>query len=224
MDVWGLREELFDIARRIGTVGYCCLVPDLYYRQGTISHEYRDERGQMITLDSLDAEKRNCVMAPLNHLTDSMVVEDTGAILEFIDTQECVRRGDPVGCIGYCMGGRHVLRVIGRYLDRFKASVSLHGTGLLTQAVDSPHLSALNAQGEVYCGFGDKDRHTPPALVDGLRSAFLAAGVRYKYEVHEGADHGYALPERDVYDKQSANRDWEKIFAMFHRQLRPYSG
>src|SRR5256885_15640426 len=34
MDFWGVREELFDIARRVGTVGYYCLVPDLYYRPG----------------------------------------------------------------------------------------------------------------------------------------------------------------------------------------------
>jgi carboxymethylenebutenolidase len=186
MDVWGLREELFDIARRIGTVGYCCLVPDLYYRQGKIRNEYRNDRGQMITLDSLDADKRNRVLAPLQHLTDSMVVEDTGAILDFLDAQQCVRRGAPVGCMGYCMGGRHVFRVTGHYPARFKASVSLHGTELLTQAADSPHLSALKAQGEVYCGFGEKDRHTPPTMVDALRSAFLSAGVHYKYAIHSG--------------------------------------
>ena len=36
MDFWGIREELFDIARRIGTVGYHVTVPDLYYRQGEV--------------------------------------------------------------------------------------------------------------------------------------------------------------------------------------------
>ena len=53
MDVWGLREELFDVARRVATVGYFCVVPNLYYRQGRIRNEYRNAKGQMITLDSL---------------------------------------------------------------------------------------------------------------------------------------------------------------------------
>jgi carboxymethylenebutenolidase len=37
--------------------------------------------------------------------------------------------------------------------------------------------------------------------------------------VHPGADHGYPLPDRDVFDKRAANRDWEIIFAMFRRCL-----
>jgi dienelactone hydrolase len=32
MDVWGVREVLYDLARRIATVGYYVMVPDLYYR------------------------------------------------------------------------------------------------------------------------------------------------------------------------------------------------
>jgi carboxymethylenebutenolidase len=34
MDIWGVREELYDIARRVGIVGYYCMVPDFYYRNG----------------------------------------------------------------------------------------------------------------------------------------------------------------------------------------------
>jgi len=43
--------------------------------------------------------------------------------------------------------------------------------------------------------------------------------VRYRAIVHAGTEHGYALPDRDIYHKASANRDWENIFAMFRRQL-----
>jgi carboxymethylenebutenolidase len=54
----GLREELFDNARRIATVGYYCVVPNFYYRQGKIRNEYRNDKNQMITLDRLDEERR----------------------------------------------------------------------------------------------------------------------------------------------------------------------
>ncbi|OFZ98879.1 MAG: hypothetical protein A3H35_08300 [Betaproteobacteria bacterium RIFCSPLOWO2_02_FULL_62_17] len=47
--------------------------------------------------------------------------------------------------------------------------------------------------------------------------------VRYQFCVHAGAIHGYALPDRDIYDKQAAERDWEHIFAMFHRQIPAYA-
>ncbi|MEK9707745.1 MAG: dienelactone hydrolase family protein, partial [Alphaproteobacteria bacterium] len=32
MDAPGIREELYDMARRLATVGYCVLLPNLYYR------------------------------------------------------------------------------------------------------------------------------------------------------------------------------------------------
>jgi carboxymethylenebutenolidase len=56
MDVWGLREELFDIARKVAVTGYYCIVPNFYYRQGLISFEFRDERGQA------GAERRNRIL------------------------------------------------------------------------------------------------------------------------------------------------------------------
>ncbi|MBM3560261.1 MAG: dienelactone hydrolase family protein, partial [Alphaproteobacteria bacterium] len=50
MDVWGVREQLFDIARRIATVGYCCLVPDLYYRVAWAPFDLRDATGRTVSL------------------------------------------------------------------------------------------------------------------------------------------------------------------------------
>ena len=221
MDVWGLREELFDVARRVATVGYFCVVPNLYYRQGRVRNEYRNAKGQMITLDSLSADQKARVLAPLANLTDELVVADIASILKYLDGNPAVKHG-AAGCVGYCMGGRHVFRAAANFPDHFKASASLHGTDLVTDGKDSPHLQMSKARGEVYCGFGEKDRHTPPSTVETLDRTFAAMGVghaRYIHEVHRGAEHGYALPDRDVFDKQAANRDWEIIFAMLRRQL-----
>jgi carboxymethylenebutenolidase len=218
MDVCGLREELYDIARKIAVVGYYVLLPDLYYRQGRIRHQWRDPQGRMISLHNLDPERQAQVRAPLQKLSDAMVVADSGAILDFIDRDENVRPG-PVGSIGYCMGGRHVICVSAAYPGRFTAAASLHGTQLVTDREGSPHRLAPKLRVELYCGFAEKDPNATPPIRAALAEAFAGCPVDYRPALHAGAEHGYALPDRDIHDKQAANRDWERIFAMFRRRL-----
>ena len=72
------------------------LVPDLYYRQGRIRTDYRDEHGRAISLKNLTAEQQEAVLAPQKKLSDAMTVEDTGAILKFLDRQADAKPG-PIG-------------------------------------------------------------------------------------------------------------------------------
>jgi carboxymethylenebutenolidase len=218
MDIWGVREELFDAARRVATVGYYCVVPDLYHRLGHVRHDYRNERGQAISTARLDAERLAAVRKSRDSLTDAMAVADTAALLQFITRDEAAH-GGAVGSIGYCMGGRHVFRVATAFPDRFKASASLHGTHLVTDKADSPHRSLGQMRGELYCGFGEKDMHAAPPVLKALEETARESEVQYTPQLHKGADHGYALPERDVFHKAAANRDWENIFAMFRTRL-----
>ena len=221
MDVWGVREELYDIARRVAAVGYYGVVPDFYYRQGRIRSAYFDEKGRRISLNRLSPEDQRKVLAPHDKLSDAMVVEDTGAILEFLG------RGEPAkpegGAIGFCMGGRHVMGVAAAYPEHFKASASLHGTMLISDRKDSPHLSVAKLRGELYCGFAEKDHYAPPPMIARLADLLGPCAVGYRSEVHPGAEHGYALPDRDIHDKRAAERDWELIFAMFRRQIPAYA-
>lgn len=221
MDVWGVREQLFDIARRIGTVGYAAVVPNFYYRKGGTMFDYRHPDGKTISLKALDKGEQEKILAFLSHLTDDLAVSDTGAVLEYLISDDAVRPG-PVGSIGYCLGGRLVFRAAGAFPDAFHASASLHGTRLATDAPDSPHLDAPKMKGEIYCGYGELDRYTPPEVIAAVREAFAGAAVDYIDQVHSQVDHGYAIPDRDVFDKAAAERDWELIFAMYQRQLRPY--
>ncbi len=222
MDIWGVREELFEIARRVGTVGYYCMVPDLYYRQGKVRHEFRNAQNRMISLHALDEDRRQRVIEPGRRLSNGMVVDDTGAILEFLRRGEPVRAGG-IGATGYCMGGRHVLCVAGQYPESIRASASLHGTTLISDAADSAHLLAKQFRGELYCGFAETDPYAPLSMVRELEEILRPGPVAYRYQVHKGALHGYALPNRDIFHPQAAARDWELIFAMFHRQIPPYT-
>jgi len=222
MDVWGVREELYDLARRVATVGYYCMVPDFYYRLGKVRSTYINDKGERISLNRLSKEEQDKVLAPALKLADSMVVQDTGAILQFLRNGGDPVKPDAVGAIGYCMGGRHVMQAAVNY-PQFRASASLHGTMLISDKSDSPHLGLKNLKGELYCGFAEFDHYAPMSMIQQLGDLLKSCDVRYTHEIHKGVEHGYALPDRDIFDKRAAERDWELVFAMFHRQIPPYA-
>ena len=90
---------------------------------------------------------------------------------------------------------------------------------LVIDREDSPHRLVRRLRGELYCGFAEKDPQATPSIRAALDEAVAECPVEYRAVVHAGAEHGYALPDRDIHDKHAANRDWELIFAMFRRQL-----
>ena len=218
MDIRGVREELYDLARRVATVGYYVILPDLYYRQGKVRQAFYDAEGKQRSFQALSKEEQQQVLAPLFALKDEMVLADTAALIDLLGKGEPVEAG-PMGCFGYCLGGRLILRVAGAFPDRIKASAGMHGTNIVSEGPDSPHLAAINAQGEIYMGYGELDPFSPPAVIETVRQTLSDRGFQYRYSVHKNTQHGYGLPDRDVYDKAATNRDWENIFAMFRRQL-----
>ena len=132
---------------------------------------------------------------------------------------EPVRQG-PKGTIGYCLGGRLSLAAAAEFPDQFRASASMHGTRMVSDKPDSVHRLVDRMRGEIYCGFAETDDLAPPATIETMGKLFAACTeVKYRAIVHPGTVHGYALPDRDIFEKPAANRDWENIFAMFKRQL-----
>ena len=211
MDAPGIREELRDMARRIATVGYCVLLPNLYYRQGpgiTLSAETAVH----------DSPERQRMFALMNTLTHQGIAEDTQALLDFIDTQPAIRRG-ALGAVGYCMSGPFVTVAGTEFPDRFAAIASFYGVGLITDKPDSVHRQLNRLRAEAYYGFGGTDELTPPAEIERFRAALDASGARYALEVYPGAGHGFAFPQRPRYDKPSAERHWERLFELLRRNL-----
>ncbi len=209
MDVWGVREELRAIARGVAANDYLCLLPDLYYRQGRIRQQFVDEKGLMRSLHSLTEDEQERVRGPMRSLTDEMVMGDTRALLSFMDdTLRCI------GAVGYCMGGRHALLAGGSFPGRIHVAACLHGSNLVNETASSPHVIGSTATGEIYCAFAEHDPFGSADVRARLQSQCASTGARLTSVVHPGAYHGYALPERDVYNQEATERDWAQIYAM----------
>jgi carboxymethylenebutenolidase len=211
MDAPGIREELYDMVRRIATVGYYVILPNLFYRYG-----HRTTCGPKATDESSEDFKR--MIELMLSVTSSMVVEDTGALLDFLERQHPVKKG-PLGCVGYCMGGGFAVTAAASYSERFGAAASFHGVPLVTAQPDSPHRVVGKIKAQAYFCFGELDRLVPEKDVDTFQAALENTLVRYELEVYEGVDHGFVFPQRAAYQKASAEKHWERLFELFRGNI-----
>jgi len=211
MDAHGIREELRDMACRLGTVGYYVLLPNLYYRAGRDTIYGPD----VLDRDSADYARMRAVRTKM---TMPPVMEDIAAMLAFIDRQEAAKPG-PVGAHGYCMSGPYALAAAARYPDRIAAAASFYGTWLINDAEESPHLNLGKIRGEAYIACAEHDDLAPLPMVEELRGLFARAGTAGEIELYPGVHHGFAFPQRWCYDKPAAERHWEMLIALYRRRL-----
>lgn len=209
MDAPGKREELHDMARRLSAVGYFVVLPNLYYRR---SRDYQlPER----------TESAMAVMFEHMHSLNRVTTEcDTRALLDFVDA-DAAADASRVGAVGYCMSGPFVVWAAAAFPERLSCIASIHGANMATAAPDSPHRVAERLRCEGYFACAEIDKWAPPADIDQLRAALQAGQVPHRIEWYPRAEHGFAFPLRaGIYQREAAERHWERLFALFGRVLR----
>ncbi len=211
MDAPGIREELRDMARRLATVGYYVLLPNLYYRSGV------NELGNFIGEEN--AKTREKMSGLMMGLTMKMVMEDGDALLAYADQDKSAGKGK-VGTVGYCMSGQYAMNAASRHPERIAAAASIYGVRLITDRPNSPHLTAQQAKAEFYVAWAETDNYAPLEELAPFTKALKDSGVKAEVELFKGVEHGFAFPQRPAYDKPAAERHWERLFALYARNLR----
>lgn len=209
MDAPGKREELHDMARRLASVGYYVVLPNLYYR-----------RSRDFWLTERTEAKMAVMFEHMHATTIEMAARDTDAMLRFIDAHP-EADGHRVGAVGYCMSGPFVMAAAANFPQRIRSIASIHGANMVTEREDSPHLMPPRIRCECYFACAEFDKWAPKADIDKLQAALEAAGTPHRIEWYPGAEHGFVFPLRaGVYNQPSAERHWERLFDLFRRTLR----
>ena len=208
MDAPAIREELRDMARRLGTSGYYVMLPNLYYRSGAM------ELGPINP--NPESPERKRMFELMNSINIPMVMEDTKALLAYAETQKAANT-KIVGAVGYCMSGRYAVNAATHFPDRVKAAASIYGVQLATDQPDSPHLAAGKTKAELYFGCAETDVYAPPEIIEKVREGMK--GTSNEVEIFPGTHHGFAFPKRPVYDRDAAERHWERLIALYRRNL-----
>jgi len=210
MDAPAIREELRDMARRLGTSGYYVMLPNLYYRSNVL------ELGPLPA--DPESPERKRMFQLMASIDIPMVMEDTRALLAFAGTQPAARI-DRVGTVGYCMSGRCAINAATHFSDRVKAAASIYGTQLATDRPDSPHLAGQKTRAELYFACAETDIYAPMETIEKVRLAMQNDRANAEVEIYPATHHGFAFPKRPVYDRDAAERHWERLLALYRRNL-----
>ena len=208
MDAPGYREELRNMARRIANHGYFCLLPDLYYRLGTLRFDIPRRNDAMSVV----------IRGAMNSLTIAAVMDDTAGMIGFLDAQDKVKPG-PIGCVGHCMSGPFAVAAAA-YFPRMKAAASLYGVNMVTDQPDSPHRLVDRIKGELYLNFAEVDPGVPGNVVPELSAALEKAGTKHRFETFAGTHHGFCFSARNDYHAAAAEECFARLLDLWARNLR----
>jgi carboxymethylenebutenolidase len=186
---WGLNDQIKAVAADLVSRGYIALAVDLY--DGGVAKTPDEARALMKAVDGDRA--RDTLGAWVDHL-----------------------RGDEasngkVGAVGWCFGGGWSLNA--SLVAPVDATVIYYGNVKKTAADLAP------LKGPVLGHFATADKWINKEMVGGFEASMATAG-KSNIDVHwYEANHGFANPTSARYDKDDAEKAWERTLAFFGQHL-----
>jgi carboxymethylenebutenolidase len=211
-DILGLRPAFRQMGKRLAQSGYSVLVVNPFYRS---------KKAPVVPEGASFANEatRNIVLPLARTLNATTHVTDAKAFVAFLDAQASVSKSRKIGTMGYCMGGPIVMRTAAAIPERVGAGASFHGGGLVTKQPDSPHLLIPKMKGQFLFCIAENDDMREPESKNVLRDAFEKAKLPAEIEVYAGAAHGWCPPDSAVYNKEQAERAWNRLLVLFGKAL-----
>ena len=211
-DILGLRPAFRTMGRRLAAAGHAVLTVNPYYRSAPAPVV---PEGASFG----DPPIRQRVMPLARSLSPETVATDARAFVAWLDARDAVDRSRPMASTGYCMGGPMMLRTAATLPDRVRAGASFHGSRLVTDGADSPHLLVPELRGRYLLAIAENDDERQPEAKTVLREAFAAAGTPAEIEVYEGAMHGWCAIDSRAYAEAQAERAYARLLALLDTAL-----
>lgn len=211
-DAGNVRPATQAMAARLAKLGYTVLLPNIFYRAGA----YAPFDTMTVFSDPKERERLTTLVRSLDR--DKMVSDMDGYLTALLGQPHVDQQ--PVGLVGYCIGGRMAFTAAGALGARVGAAASIHGGGLVTDAPDSAHLAADKISASLYFAVADDDASCTPEHQGKLVSALSAAHVRFALEHYPGAKHGFAMTDFPVHDAHAEAQHWDRVERLFASALR----
>lgn len=188
---WGLNENVRNMTDQLANLGYTALAVDIY--DGKVADKPEDAKKYMqAAFANMDTAKSNIRQA-----------------FEFLQTNGASN----IGVVGWCFGGHWALQTGMLFPKELDAMVIYYGK-LIT---DKEALKPLEMP--ILGHFGAEDQGIPLESVKTFEKNLKELDKEAQIHVYEGANHAFANPSGQAYDKEAAEKAWERTKTFFAKHL-----
>ncbi len=235
-EIFGVNAHIKDVTRRIAAAGYAALAPDLFSSGGRRPAPVTDERiaealafgarlppGGMFNASVRDAELAKLPDAQRVRIAETMqairshaspdkaqaLLAPLRSAFRHLREERPETRGEPVACVGFCMGGG---------LSALLAceEPELAGAAVYYGVTPPPDRIARIAC-PVIGFYGALDQRVN-AGIPAFEEAMRAGGKPYERHVYEGAGHAF-FNDDGPYDVKAARDSWMRLMGFFAKVL-----
>lgn len=238
-EAWGVDEHLEEVTRRFAAAGYAALAPDLYAKDGQRPAAVTRERLAELQafVNDLppgafgDATIREAELARKPEAERDRIGETFGTLFggmssgglrverwlpdllaatHFLREENEATRGQPIGSVGFCMGGA-LSALLACHDPALAAAIIFYGSAPPAAQIPAIRCPVLGLYGGL------------DALVNAGIESFAAAmkqnGKRFDHEVYSGAQHAFFNDNRPSYDVAAARDAFVRTLDLLRRTL-----
>jgi carboxymethylenebutenolidase len=203
-EVFGVHEWIRDICRRLATMGYYAIAPELYARQG----------------DPTKISDTNQLMKDIvSKVSDAQVMGDLDAAVAYAKSTGKANMAR-LGITGFCWGGRIVWMYAG-HNPNLKAAVAWYGP--VARAYHEGDKTVMeivpNIKASVLGLYGGDDPGIPADTVQKINAAMKAAGKTSEVVIYPETPHGFLADYRPSYRKEASEDGWKLLTAWFKKYV-----
>lgn len=207
----GLRPAYAEIGRKLAAKGYVVLIPNAYYRSVKL-----DGAADAPALAPAQARQRAAGWRAA--VTERALVADSRAYMAFLDARPATDTRRKAGTLGFDYGAASAFHAARAVPERIAAVAVLYPSGTATPRPSSPHLFVNQSRAAYYVALARNDDRREPGDKDDYRTAFADAHLDGMVEV-QPADHGFAVPGDNAFDRKAVDAAWAKVLALFETRL-----
>ena len=206
-EAFGVTRHIEKVCDRFAQEGYVAVAPAFYHRE---------HPNPKLGYDEMPAVQRY-----MGALRDDDLVEDINVTIQYLQETYGRTRGQKIGIVGYCVGGR-ITYLAATSCPELSAASVYYGGRILVPFGDGPPPIDLTGQIKmpVMGNFGQDDANPSPDDVGQIEAKLKEAGVTYDFKTYTGAGHGFNCDERDSYHEASAADALTRTLGWFDKYLK----